>query len=236
MNGGVYLCLLCFVNVLSHCNSQNSEITLQRLAWQRQIDRVKENERRLEEFIAKQRQNDGQKKTVDVKGKTFDIFPANPLYDGEKILKSNSVSDQNVGISSGSDIVEVSPKKSHIAEAERLIKKYRKLINHPNYAVANKKNGRDYLKEAEEFLKNYNFEGSHKKSSFSPSKSIKSPIVKQAAKKVADISSPSPPSIKNKEDVTDILVQNVNTKEGLKAIVTELLKRRIEKLKLQPEK
>lgn len=231
MKGEVLLCLLCFVSVLSHCNSQNSEITLQRLAWQRQINRVKENERRLEAFVAKQGQNDSQKKIIDVKGKTFDIFPANPLQDGEKNLKKNSVADQNVGMSL--DIVEVSPKESHLAEAEKLIKKYRKLINHPSYAVANKKNGRDYLKEAEEFLKNYNFDGSLKKSSFSPSKSIKSLTVKQAAKKIADIPSPSPPSIKNKEDVTDILVQNVNTKEGLKAIVTELLKRRIEKLKLQ---
>ena len=235
MNGGVLFCLLCFANILSHCNSQNSEINLHRLAWQRQIDRVKENERRLKEFIAKQRENDSQTKTIDVKGKTFDIFPANPLEDGEKTLENNPSPDQNVGMSL--DIVEVSPKESHLAEAERLIKKYRTLIDHPSYAVTNKKNGRrDYLKEAEEFLKNYNFDGSLTKSSFTPSKKIKSPTLKQAAKKNVDISSPSPPSIKNKEDVTDILIQNVNTKEGLQAIVTELLKRRIEKLKSQLEK
>lgn len=257
----LFFCLLFFVNVWRLCNSQNSEIIAQRLAWQRQIDRVKQNERILQEYIAKQARTDGGKKTIDVQGKTFDIFPANPLKDEEQAVKNHS--DQSVERSL--DLVEASPKESYLAEAEKLIKKYSKLIEYPSYADTNTKNGRDYLKEAEQFLKRYSSDGFLSKSSFPSSKKIKSqtakqatknvdipslspkaapkkiktPTVKQTTKKnvdIVDVPSPSPTSIKSKKDVPDILAQNIDTKEGLKAIVTELLKRRIEKLKVQTEK
>ena len=62
----------------------------------------------------------------------------------------------------------------------------------------------------------------------------------KAAKKMNFVDSsspgPSPKTNNSNKDVTSILVQNINTKEGLKAIVTELLKRRIEALKLSQEK
>ena len=136
------------------------------------------------------------------------------------------------------------PKESYLAEAEKLIEKYRKLIDGPSRSSTYKyrKNGRDYLNEAEQFLKSNKFNGSVKKSNiFSPSKKTKSPpTIKMAAKKmnVVDPSSPgpSPKTNNSNKDVTSILAQNINTKEGLKAIVTELLKRRIEKLKLSQEK
>ena len=251
MKGRVLFCLLCLVNVWRLCNSQNSEIIAQRLSWQRQIDRVKQNERILQEYIAKQARTDGVKKTIDVQGKTFDIFPANPLKDEEETVKNHS--DQNVARSL--DLVEASPKESYLAEAEKLIKKNSKLVDYASYADTNNKNGRDYLKEAEQFLKRYNSDGFLSKSptakqatknvdipSPSPkasSKKRKSPTVKQTKKKsidIVDVPSPSPTSIKSKKDVPDILAQNIDTKEGLKAIVTELLKRRIEKLKMQTEK
>ena len=187
MKDRVLFCLLCFVNVWHLSNSQNSEIIAQRLSWQRQIDRVKQNERILQEYIAKQARTDGGKKTIDVQGKTFDIFPANPLKDEEQTVKNNS--DQNVERSL--DLVEASPKESYLAEAEKLIKKYSKLIEYPSYADTNKKNRRDYLKEAEQFLKRYNSDGFLSKSSFPSSKKIKSPTAKQATKNV-DIPSPRP--------------------------------------------
>ena len=89
-------------------------------------------------------------------------------------------------------------------------------------------------------MKSYKFNGSVKKTVFSPSKKTKSPLtVKQAAKMNVVVPSspgPSPTTIKSNEDVTSILSQNTNTKEGLKAIVTELLKRRIEKLTSSQDK
>ena len=238
MKCGILFFFLFFVNASSPSNSQDQE----RSAWQRQIDRVKENERRLEEFIANQAKKDGEKrKSVDVKSKTFDIFMANPLKNTKQNLTNNSISDQNVG-----RIMDnfAPPKESYLAEAEKLIEKYRNLIDGPSRPSTYKyrKNGRDYLNEAEQFLKSNKFNGSVKKAIFSPSKKTKSPptIKMKAAKKmnVVDPSSPgpSPKTNNSNKDVTSILVQNINTKEGLKAIVTELLKRRIEKLKLSQEK
>ena len=232
MKCGILFCFLFFVYALSLSNSQNRENSPQRLAWQRQIDRVKENERRLEEFVANQAKKDGEKrKIVKVQGKTSDIFIANLLKSAKQSLTNKSLSDQNVG--------RKTDKESHLAEAEKLIEKYRNLIDGPS-TYKYRKNGRDYLNEAEQFLKSYKFNGSVKKTVFSPSKKTKSPLtVKQAAKMNVVVPSspgPSPTTIKSNEDVTSILSQNINTKEGLKAIVTELLKRRIEKLTSSQDK
>ena len=88
MKCGILFFFLFFENASSLSNSQNPE----RLAWQRQIDRVKENERRLEEFIANQAKKGGEKrKSVDVKSKTFDIFRTNPLKNTKQNLANNSI-------------------------------------------------------------------------------------------------------------------------------------------------
>ena len=238
MKCGILFCFLFFVYALSLSNSQNRENSPQRLAWQRQIDRVKENERRLEEFVANQTNKDGGKtKSIEVQGKTSDIFNANLLESAkQKSPTKKSLSDQNIGRIKDNFIPR---KESHLAEAEKLIEKYRNLIDGPS-TYKYRKNGRDYLNEAEQFLKSYKFNGSVKKTVFSPSKKTKSPLtVKQAAKMNVVVPSspgPSPTTIKSNEDVTSILSQNINTKEGLKAIVTELLKRRIEKLTSSQDK
>ena len=75
MKCGIQFCFLFFIYELSLFKSeiQNRENTPQRLAWQRQIDRVKENERRLEEFVANQTnkaKDGGKKKSIEVQGKT----------------------------------------------------------------------------------------------------------------------------------------------------------------------
>ena len=89
-------------------------------------------------------------------------------------------------------------------------------------------------------MKSFKSNGSVEKPIFSPSKKTKSPLtVKQAAKMNVGVPSspgPRPTTIKSNKDITSILAQNINTKEGLKAIVTELLKRRIEKLTLSQKK
>lgn len=218
MKCGIQFCFLFFIYELSLFKSeiQNRENTPQRLAWQRQIDRVKENERRLEEFVANQTnkaKDGGKKKIIEVQGKTSDIFNAN--------------------------LLESAKQESHLAEAEKLIEKYRNLIDGPS-TYKYRKNGRNYLNEAEQFLKSYKSNGSVEKPIFSPSKKTKSPLtVKQAAKMNVGVPSspgPRPTTIKSNKDITSILAQNINTKEGLKAIVTELLKRRIEKLTLSQKK
>ena len=74
--------------------------------------------------------------------------------------------------------------------------------------------------EAEKFLKSYNQRGQTRKYSF-PQKST---FRNKYSEKVEEV---------EKADVDKILIENINTKEGLKAIVTELLKRRIENIKNQ---
>ena len=237
MKCGIQFCFLFFIYELSLFKSeiQNRENTPQRLAWQRQIDRVKENERRLEEFVANQTnkaKDGGKKKIIEVQGKTSDIFNANLLESAKQV----SLSYQNIGRIKDNFIP---PKESHLAEAEKLIEKYRNLIDGPS-TYKYRKNGRNYLNEAEQFLKSFKSNGSVEKPIFSPSKKTKSPLtVKQAAKMNVGVPSspgPRPTTIKSNKDITSILAQNINTKEGLKAIVTELLKRRIEKLTLSQKK
>lgn len=240
MKCGILFCFLFFVYELSLSKSQKRENTPQRLAWQSQIDRVKENERRLEEFVANQTNKDGGKtKSIEVQGKTSDIFNVNLLESAkQKSLTKKSLSDQNIGRIKDNFIPR---KESHLTEAEKLIEKYRNLIDGPS-TYKYRKNGRDYLNEAEQFLKSYKSNGSVEKTTFSPStsKKTKSPLsVKQAAKMNVGVPSslgPRPTTIKSNKDITSILAQNINTKEGLKAIVTELLKRRIEKLTLSQKK
>ena len=85
--------------------------------------------------------------------------------------------------------------------------------------------------EAEKFLRSYKQRGQTKnysvpkKFSFGNDSLEKYKEVKKVEKVV---------SVKETDvDVDKVLIENVNTKEGLKAIVTELLKRRIENIKNQ---
>ena len=180
MQGELSLCFLLLMNVSSLCESQDVKVGQHRLAWQRQIDKVKENERRLEltasqEVSAEPGNAEVRRKHIEEPGETSGIIPAD-----------------------------------HVKRSE---------------------DRRDYLKEAEEFLRNYNLGHSVRHLRFS---TLKSPTKKQTnIKKIKTMPSPS---VKNQKDVANILAQNINTKEGLKAIVTELLKRRIDKLKSHTRK
>ena len=119
--------------------------------------------------------------------------------------------------------------------AKSLLKQYRhikpegkKFLRGKYITSSPNQNKSNYLVEAEKFLQSYNqkktrrykapkkttFENDH----FSKYKETRN-IEEVMTVKEADV------------DVDEILIENIDTKEGLKAIVTELLKRRIENIK-----
>ena len=146
---------------------------------------------------------------------------------------------KTIGMSSG----------DYLTMADDLLRRFKNLIQ-PRSGLGNKfKAGaggktRSYLEEADEILRTLKSKGKlRKSSSFSPSfyMGIKVESSEKAEqRKVNSKVMAAPKSLPlqtnidreiEEEDVSTIINENINSKEGLKAIVTELIKRRVEKLK-----
>ena len=121
--------------------------------------------------------------------------------------------------------------------AKSLLKQYRhikpegkKFLKGKYITSSPNQNKSNYLVEAEKFLQSYNQKKTRrykapKKTTFENGQFAKYKEISKTEEVVKDK--------KADVDVDEILIENIDTKEGLKAIVTELLKRRIENIKNQ---
>ena len=108
----------------------------------------------------------------------------------------------------GDESYEVFGETDYLKIAREILKKYSHLKKTPARKRFQSTLGRrNYLQEAEEILKDES--DNSKASAFTDDNLSKG----------------------SKDDLKEILIENVKTKEGLKAIITELVKRRIENLK-----
>ena len=122
--------------------------------------------------------------------------------------------------------------------AKNLLKKYRhikpegtKFLKGKYITSTSNKNKSNYLVEAEKFLRSYKQRGQTKNYSVPKKFSFENDSLEKykEVNKVEKVVSVKETDV----DVDKVLIENINTKEGLKAIVTELLKRRIENIKNQ---
>ena len=135
---------------------------------------------------------------------------AGPLCKSQHNYTCNSVAHSHQNLPASDELFEES---DHLKVARDILKKYSHLRKTPvRKSFKSTLGRRNYLQEAEGILRD--------KSENSKASVSTNHILSKGSKD--DIM---------QDNLKEILIENVKTKEGLKAIITELLKRRIENLK-----
>ena len=170
--------------------------------WQQQIDLVIRNENKLRNLVQPSPDPGCEECTGD------DSTTESPTTTTD-IATTESPATQYPGDASD----ELFEESDYLKVARDILKKYSHLRKTPvRKSFKSTLGRRNYLQEAEGILKD---ESVNSKASVSTN----------------DILSKGSKDDIMQDDLKEILIENVKTKEGLKAIITELLKRRIENLK-----
>ena len=170
--------------------------------WQQQIDLVIRNENKLRNLVQPSPDPGCEECTGE------DTTTESPTTT-TGIATTESPATQYPGDASD----EVFEESDYLKVARDILKKYSHLRKTPvRKSFKSTLGRRNYLQEAEGILKD---ESVNSKASVSTN----------------DILSKDSKDYLMQDDLKEILIENVKTKEGLKAIITELLKRRIENLK-----